>query len=176
MVMALRIWPKDFERKDHITKEEKALLRSALQSINDGHFAVGIDPVGMSNAKVRMGLFISPDRGLLTFSVYTDNMNPALIDAYINYVTMVENKIYERLLDSKMLIVRNGDKKVLKFPYKHSIIFANDKPTIFKGNGIVANKLAPYAYMQFLTPVGQGKSLLKKPDIEILFISCFKKY
>lgn len=167
--MALRIWPKEFERKDHITKEEKALLRSATQNIKDGHFVIGIDPVGMSNAKVHMGFYISPDKGLLTFSVYTDEMNPSLIDAYINYVTMVEEKIYARLIDSKILIVRNGDKKVLKFPYKHAIIFANDKPTVFKGNAVGANKLAPYAYMQFLTPVGQGKSLIKKPDIDIAF-------
>jgi len=45
--MALRIWPKDFERKEHITKEEKALLRNATQNLSDGHFVVGIDPVGM---------------------------------------------------------------------------------------------------------------------------------
>lgn len=168
--MALRLWPKDFDRKDHITKEEKALLRSASQSIKEGHFVVGIDPVGMSTDKVHMGFYISPQKGLLTFSVYTVSMNPSLIDAYINYVTMVEKKIYERLLDSKILIARSGDKKFLKFPYKHSIIFVNEKPRTFKGGSSHVNKLAPYAYMQFLTPVGQAKSK-RFMDVDIAFDS-----
>lgn len=168
--MALRLWPKDFERKEHITKEEKALLRNAAQNIKDGHFVVGIDPIGMSTDKVHMGLYIAPDKGLLTYSVYKDRLNPTLIDTYINYVMMVEEKIYARLLDSKLLIVRDGDNKVLKFPYKHAIIFANEKPAVFKGSSVGVNKLASYAYIQFLTPVGQGKSLVKKAiDLDVAF-------
>lgn len=166
--MTLRLWPKDFERKDHITKEEKALLRNALISIKDGHFVVGIDPIGMSTDKVHMGFYISPTRGLLTYSVYTELLNPEMIEAYINYVTMVEDRIYARLLDSKMLIARNGDSKVLKFPYKHAIIFANEKPRIFRGSSSALNKLASYAYLQFLTPVGQAKQK-KLIDLDIAF-------
>ena len=28
--MAIRLWPQDYERKDHITKAEKSLLRNSL--------------------------------------------------------------------------------------------------------------------------------------------------
>ena len=29
--MAIRLWPKDYERKEHITKAEKSLLRYAAR-------------------------------------------------------------------------------------------------------------------------------------------------
>lgn len=93
--MALRLWPKDFERKEHITREEKALLRYASQNISEGHFAVGVDPVGMSSDKVRMGFYIAPNKGLLTFSIYIDPINPDQIEIYKMYVQMVEQKIHE---------------------------------------------------------------------------------
>ncbi len=165
--MALRIWPKDFERKDHITKEEKALLRKASQKLENGHFVVGIDPIGMSSEKVHMGIYISPDRGLLSFSIYTDKLDPALKMVYENYISMVEKKIYERLLDSKMLIARDGDKKILKFPYKHAIIFANEKPVSLRGEYAILKDIAPHIYMQFLTQLGHQKSLLRKADLDI---------
>lgn len=120
--MSLRLWPKDFERKEHITKEEKALLRTAAQNLQEGHFVVGIDPVGLSNDKVHMGFYISPQKGLLSFSIYSDPIDRSLVDAYKSYVEMAEKRIHERLLDSKALIVRDGDNKHLKFPYRHVII------------------------------------------------------
>ena len=163
----IRIWPKDFERKEHITREEKALLRNASLNLENGHFVIGIDPVGMSSEKVHMGMYIVPDKGLLTFSIYTEKLEPSLKSIYENYISMVEKKIYERLLDSKMLIVRNGDNKTLKFPYKHVIIFANEKPTALRGEYAVFKDIASHIYMQFLTQLGQSKSLLRKTDIEI---------
>ena len=165
--MTLRLWPKDFERKDHITKEEKALLRNAFQKLESGHFAVGIDPVGMSSEKVHMGFYIAPDKGLLSFSIYTDKLNPALKSVYDIHISMVEKKIHERLLDSKMLIVRNGDNKTLKFPYKHVIIFANEKPMALRGEYAGLTDSASHICMQFLTQLGQTKSLLRKEEIEI---------
>lgn len=164
--MALRLWPKDFERKEHITREEKALLRYASQNISEGHFAVGVDPVGMSSDKVRMGFYIAPNKGLLTFSIYIDPINPDQIEIYKMYVQMVEQKIHERLLDSKMLIVRNGDKKSLKFPYRHVIIFANEKPeTLSKGNPLMA--LDSYVYVQFLNPIGKKKIIGRLIEADI---------
>lgn len=165
--MALRIWPKDFERKDHITKEEKGLLRNASQNLENGHFVVGIDPIGMSSDKVHMGFYIEPYEGLLTFSIYTDKLDPALKYIYENYISTVERKIYERLLDSKVLIARDGDKKILKFPYKHAIIFANEKPISLKKEFAILKELTPYIFMQFLTPLGQSKNVLRKNDLDI---------
>ena len=161
--MALRLWPSDFERKEHITREEKSLLRNAIQNIREGHFAVGVDPIGMSTNKIHMGFYIAPNDGLLTFSIYTDPINVDLVETYRNYVEMVESKIYERLLDSKMLIVRDGEKKYLKFPYKHVIIFPNEK----RASNVTLKRLEAYAYVQFLSPIGKGKILGKTVEINI---------
>lgn len=97
--MAIRLWPQDYERKDHISRAEKGILRYAARNFQDGHIAIGIDPVGLASEKVKMGLYISPNEGLLTFSIYTGQIASAAIYAYISYVEMVENKIHERLLD-----------------------------------------------------------------------------
>ena len=158
--MTLRLWPKDFERKDHITKEEKYLLRNAMQNVNKGHFAVGIDPVGMSTNEVHMGMFIDPEGGLLTFSIYKEQIDISLIEIYKTYVNMVEQKIYQRLLDSKHLIARSGDKKFLKFPYRHVIIFANERPASIKKN-INLRGLQPYAYIGFFAPIEKKKRKFK---------------
>jgi hypothetical protein len=165
--MALRLWPRDFERKDHITKEEKSLMRSAAQNLSEGHFVIEIDPVGMSNDKVHMGLYISPSNGLLTFSIYKDPIQLELVDVYKEYVLMVENKIHERLLDSKLLIAREGDKKYLKFPYRHVIIFANEKTNTFNSRDEASKTLKSYAYVQFLTPIGHKKILGRIVDTEV---------
>ena len=77
--------------------------------MKEGHFAVDIDPVHMSTSEVKKGMYLSPSEGLVTFSLYTSEINPAMINRYIMYVKMVKDKIYERLIDSKMLIVRTGD-------------------------------------------------------------------
>ena len=92
--MAIRLWPQDYERKDHITKAEKGLLRNAARNFKGGHIAVGIDPVGMSSATVHMGMYISPEEGLLTFSIYPGPLQSSNIGAYLMYVNMVETKIY----------------------------------------------------------------------------------
>lgn len=156
--MSIRLWPQDFERKDHITKAEKALLRYASRNFQNGHMVIGIDPIGLSTNKVRMGMYISPNEGLVTFSIYTGSINALLIPHYISYVEMVETKIYERLLDSKMLIVRNGQNKALKFPYKHIIIFADEIAGKTALSTQDLNKLLHYATFESFRPItSQGK-------------------
>ncbi|MGN1136936.1 MAG: hypothetical protein ACI4SF_12025 [Oscillospiraceae bacterium] len=90
--MAIRLWPKDYERKDHITKAEKSLLRYAARNFQTGHFAVGIDPVGLSNETTKMGMYISTNEGLITFSIYPGKINAMMIPAYIAYADMAEQK------------------------------------------------------------------------------------
>ena len=70
---------------------------------------------------------IDQKEGLITYTIRSGNVDASKVDEYLMYVNIVENRIYERLLDSKLLIVRNGDSKVLKFPYKHVIIFPDQK-------------------------------------------------
>lgn len=124
--MSIRLWPQDYERKEHITKAEKALLRYAARNFQSGHIAVGIDPLGLSSEKNKLGMYISPNKGLITFSIYTGKISALPVVFYRNYVEMVEGKIQERLLDSKLLIVRNGQNKALKFPYKHIVMFPDE--------------------------------------------------
>ena len=157
--MSIRLWPQDFERKDHITKAERALLRNAARNFQNGHIAVGIDPVGMSTDKVHMGMYISPSEGLITFSLYQGKIIPAEISGYISYVhDMVEKGIYERLLDSKLLIVRNGDRKLLKFPYKHIIMFPDESVGKVNVPNTELDKLKGYATLDFFRPLtSKGK-------------------
>ena len=125
--MAIRLWPQDYERKEHITRAEKSLLRNASRNFKSGHIVVSIDPIGISTSTVKMGMYISPSEGLITFSIYPGKIEDKNIGIYQAYVHMVEDKIYDRLLDSKILIVRDGDYKCLKFPYKHIIMFAEER-------------------------------------------------
>ena len=83
--MAIRLWPQEYERKEHITKAEKSLLRSASRNFKEGHFAISIDPVGMSTDSVKMGMYISPNEGLITFSLYQGLVDAGLIETYKQY-------------------------------------------------------------------------------------------
>lgn len=160
--MAIRLWPQEYERKDHLTKAEKVLLRNAGRNFRDGHFAVGIDPVGMSTDTVKMGMYISPTEGLITFSIFSGQLEPEQINVYKQYVNMVEDSIYDRLLDSKMLIVRNEDFKTLKFPYKHVIIFAAEKVGKIAATKGQLAQLNNYAVLSFFRPIssdGQEKTI-----------------
>jgi len=160
--MAIRLWPQDYERKDHLTKAEKSLLKNASRNFSNGHIAVGIDPVGMSNASVKMGMYISPEEGLVTFSIYSGSISSMLIPAYTTYVQTVEEKIYERLLDSKLLIVRNGNYKTLKFPYKHIVMFPDEKVGKINATNEQLHTLLNYATLDFFRPInskGQEKTV-----------------
>ena len=151
--MAIRLWPQDYERKDHITKAEKGLLRYAARNFQNGHMVIGIDPVGLSSEKVKMGMYISPTEGLITFSIYSGKIDAMPLFSYVSYVQMVETKIYERLLDSKLLIVRNGEKKALKFPYKHIVMFPDEtvgKTTVSKD---MLHQLNGYATFDSFRPI-----------------------
>lgn len=160
--MAIRLWPQDYERKDHITKAEKGILRYAERNFKNGHMVVGIDPVGLSSEKIKMGMYISPTEGLLTFSIYSGKINAMPVFSYIGYVQMVETKIYERLLDSKLLIVRNGEKKALKFPYKHIVIFPDEvvgKTTVARDTLRQLEDYATFASFRRITSDGKERRI-----------------
>ena len=83
--MSIKLWPTEFEKKEHISREEKMLLRYVLRNFAEGHFVVGIDPLGMSTDKVHMGLYIAPKKGLITFSIFKESINPRDINKYIRH-------------------------------------------------------------------------------------------
>ncbi|MBP3338221.1 MAG: AAA family ATPase [Lachnospiraceae bacterium] len=151
--MAIRLWPQDYERKDHITKAEKSLLRNADRNFKNGHIVVGIDPLGMSSDTVKMGMYISPREGLITYSLYQGKIDFDNASSYKFYVEMVEEKIYNRLLDSKVLIVRSGEYKTLKFPYKHIIMFFDEKVGSVTATSEQMRRLLNYATYSFFRPI-----------------------
>lgn len=162
--MAIRLWPQDYERKEHITRAEKSLLRNAARNFRNGHIVVGIDPLGMSSDTVKMGMYISPEEGLITYSLYQGKIDFDSVTNYKFYVEMVEEKIYNRLLDSKALIVRNGNYKILKFPYKHIIMFSDDKVGSVAATSEQKRRLLNYATYDFFRPItsqGNEKTLLQ---------------
>ena len=72
----IRLWPKDYEKKEHITREERNILRTAAKYFDCGHMVIGIDPIGMSTNDIRMGLFMLPEKGLVTFSIHKGGIDP----------------------------------------------------------------------------------------------------
>lgn len=169
----LRLWPTDFEKREHISKEEKNILRTSKKYFKDGHIAVGIDPVGLGTDDNRMGMYISPTEGLVTFSIMKGKIDFSKITMYQMIVNIYEEKIYNRLLDSKMLIVRNGKYKILKFPYKHIILFHDED---LKGHNYTKDELEllhPYAVYKFFKPFNPKGILKNVEDLNIF--SCFRK-
>lgn len=163
--MSLRLWPSNFEKKDYISIEEKNLLRSAARNFLEGHFVIGIDPMGENKKKSKMGLFISPDKGLITFSIMDDNINPACTDTYLGTISMFEDSIYNRLLDSYCLISRNGSYKTLKFPYKHILVFPSAR--VVNQNGSQIDKLINKVYRGFFIPINSTEKISKVSDLNI---------
>lgn len=151
--MPIRLWPEDYERKDHITATEKYILRNASKTFSSGHFVINIDPLGLSTPMVHMGMYISPSEGLITFSIYNDFIKENDISSYITFINYIEEKIYDRLLDSKILIIRDKDKKCLKFPYKHIILFPNEKIKKITAEREKFSELLNFAAFEFFRPV-----------------------
>ena len=149
MHMKIQLWPEDFEKKEFISAEERFLMRSARKNEKEGHFVIGIDPINMS----RMGLWISPKNGLITFTINKGNVCDAPTSYLIKFIDLVEDKIYERLLDSKLLIVRKDNQKFLKFPYKHVVIFPNQSPLSRAEATNISSEYASYAYLGFFQSI-----------------------
>lgn len=173
--MSIKLWPTEFEKKEHISREEKMLLRYVLRNFAEGHFVVGIDPLGMSTDKVHMGLYIAPKKGLITFSIFKESINPRDINKYITAIELNEKKIYNRLLDSKSLIVRNNNNKMLKFPYKHIILFENEKTIEIKEDGSTFESLENHVYMQNFSSVNKDRIIFMTEEND-LFTDCRMPY
>lgn len=151
--MAIKIWPHEFDKKDHINAGERFLLRNALRNLKSGSFAVGIDPVGFCTDKVHMGMYISPNEGLITFSIVQGNIEPLDVQGYIKFGEMIEQAIYNRLINSRALIARSNDKKILKFPYKHIFIFPDEAVPVTSCDDDTLLQFSPFAAVRFFIPI-----------------------
>ena len=150
--MSIKIWPREYEKKEHINAEERFLLRNALRNFKEGSFVIGIDPGGFCTDKVHMGMFISPTEGLVTFSIVPGEMDPVSVSGYMFMEKEVEKAIYERLLNSKVLIVRSEEKKILKFPYKHIFIFPDENVPVTSCDDDTLLSFSPYSAVRFFIP------------------------
>lgn len=155
--MAIKIWPHEFEKKDHINAGERFLLRNALRNLKSGSFVVGIDPIGFCTDKVHMGMYISPNEGLITFSIIQGNIEPLAVQGYIISGKMMERAIYNRLINSRALIAKNNDKKILKFPYKHIFIFPDEAVPVVSCDDDTLLQFSPFAAVRFFIPISAKK-------------------
>ena len=155
--MSIKIWPREFEKKEHINAGERFLLRNALRNFREGSFVVGIDPVGFSTDKIHMGMFISPGEGLLTFSVVQGMVDADAVNGYLLTGKFIEQAIYDRLINSRLLIARNNDKKILKFPYKHIFIFPDADVPVKSCDDNTLAKFSHYAAVRFFIPISAKK-------------------
>ena len=151
--MAIQIWPQEFLNKDHIYSEERFLLRNALKNLKQGRFVVGIDPVGFCTEKVHMGMYINPTEGLITFSIVQGKIDPSAVQVYISMAKLIEGEIYKRLINARLLIARNNDQKILKFPYKHIYIFPDEELPVTSCDDDTLLEMAPYTAIRFFIPI-----------------------
>jgi hypothetical protein len=166
--MAVRLWPSEYTNKEHISRGERLLLSFASKNFKSGHFATGIDPNGRSTDKLKFGLYIIPNQGLLSFAIYQGSFDEQYLEFYIKSAQEVENELYERLLDSKMLIVRNDKYKVLKFPYRHIYVFVNDKPNSLSISSEGKRKLAPFASVYTFYPLASSGQIKYLSDLHLM--------
>ncbi len=128
--MATRLWPASYESSDALVRSEKNLLRFASETLDDGHFIVDINPGGLNKQKSKMGMYVSPSEGLITFTLCPGDVRSNFGNTYVQYVRTMERTIYQRLIESKRLVASINDVKFLKFPYKHILIFPNSREDI----------------------------------------------
>ncbi|MGN1136935.1 MAG: AAA family ATPase [Oscillospiraceae bacterium] len=79
----------------------------------------------------------------------------------------LNKKIYERLLDSKILIVRNGDRKALKFPYKHIVIFPEERVGKVSATPDQLKQLYGYASFDAFRPITSEGNEKRIEDLQI---------
>ena len=123
--MEHRVWPTENGTISYFTELEKKVYSVFLNCKIDSWFLVNIDPVGFSNEKVRMASVISEQYGVLTLSIHGENNIEQFIPTADLYTNMIEEKIYNLLLESAALITKKDNRKTLKFPYCHLNVFEN---------------------------------------------------
>ncbi len=158
--MSVRLWPQNFETRDHLTASEKGVMRYAQRCFTDGHVAVDIDPCGLSSQQTRIGMYISPKEGLITFSLMPTPLETKLFDAYKMAIDNIEKIIYNRLIDSMALIVKKDGHKRLKFPYKHVFMFQTGKNTRSL-SAADRSKMNPYIMLFYFQPLLTANTVLR---------------
>ena len=122
----VEIWPSNFENRDLFTKSEKELMREMKRSFQGGIFVAGVNPTGKGKMN-RISYYLSSKFGLKTFliiDVEKEKMFESL-DVLLEVNEELEEKIFYRLLDSNVLINREGNTKSINININHYILFQN---------------------------------------------------
>ena len=99
-----------------------------------------------------MVMYISPEQGLITFSIVQNKIDATQVPMLQMAAENIEQSIYERLVNSKLLIVRHNEKKLLKFPYKHIYLFVNEDVPVNSVDADALTSFAPYSAIRFFIP------------------------
>lgn len=120
----LKVWPSTFDRRDYFTKSEKEIIRFCQKRLTVGQLVMGVHPVGQGQEN-RIGFCVLPE-GIFAFQINdADTVSLANMEIVELFRKTLEDKLYQRLLDAKRLIVRKGNKKILKVPFTFAIVFQN---------------------------------------------------
>lgn len=117
--MERRIWPIELPTNSIFTDLEKDIYLKVKRTKTNAWFLFDIDPIGLSNEKVRMGVVIHPNKGIITFSIHEGISSEVFKLAIDMYTSMIEKNIYNLLVESLALIATSDGKKMLKYPYRH---------------------------------------------------------
>lgn len=120
--MDRKVWPVELPTNCGLSTLAKNVYIKFKRTKTNCWFLMDIDPIAVCNEKVSMGLLIYPNKGIITFSMHDNTPSEVFKYAIDTYIQMVEDKVYKLLLESAVLIFKNGDKKLLKFPYKHIVV------------------------------------------------------
>ncbi|WP_160676564.1 AAA family ATPase [Clostridium sp. C8-1-8] len=128
-----KIWPSNFENKDFFSKEEKEIMRFVKSNIEDGNFVAGVNPVGEGIIN-KISYYFSRNTGLMTFLIINREKESVVsgMEMLETVSTSLEKHIMNRLLDSKVLFMKESDKKFLKIPYNHYVVLQNVNLTTLK--------------------------------------------
>ena len=79
----------------------------------------------------------------------------------------MESMLYRRLLDSKALITRTGEYKILRFPYRHICMFSNQNDQTCKLSESDKAKLSPYATFRNFMPISSKGKIKRVSELGI---------
>ena len=103
--MERRVWPVELPTNCEFTELEKEVYLKIKRTKANCWFLVDIDPIGMCNEKISMGLIIYPEKGIISFSIHDGISSETMAPTAEMYINLVEDKIYNLLMERIMLQV-----------------------------------------------------------------------
>ena len=87
--MERRVWPVELPTNNIFTQLEKDLYTKVKRTKLNAWFLFDIDPVGLSNEKVRMAVIVHPNKGIITLSMHSEISSEVFKIAVDTYTDMI---------------------------------------------------------------------------------------